>query len=562
MIRILLIDDDVLVSKSLKKLLEKQGYRVEVAQNAIEGITLAAKIDFNLVVSDIRMPGDNGVVAVQKIQDIYKSKSVPCRYIFISGYAEEDTPSHAIKLGVDKFLYKPFDNEQFLNIIREELEIFQQQVISRTLKHKPALVASEKPNIEKGLLKRVVITGIGIASPFGIGKEAYWQGLRDGRNGVDRISLFDCSAFPSKYAAEVRDLDPIRFIDDPHEIKRMGRSAHLAVCSSKLALKDSGLDTSNGLRADVFLGSATSGIDYAEPEIRALEKGGVRRVRPFAGIAAFGGAISGEVSRALKLNGSSITLSNGCTSSTDAMGIALRQVRFGLSKVVIAGGADACVTPAIVAAFCQMGAISTRNDRKASRPFNKDRDGFVIAEGGWVFVFEELEHALKRNARIYAELAGYGATCDAWHMSKPHPSGEFTSRAVQLSLLDADIEPEEVDIFEAYGNATPVNDSYETSIVKQVFGDHAYKLAMPSVKSLLGHPIGAAGGQQLAAALLALCEGYLHPTINYEIPDPECDLDCVPNIGRLGNYNVAVCNSLAFGGKNASIVLKKFKVSK
>ncbi|MFA6601051.1 MAG: beta-ketoacyl-ACP synthase II [Candidatus Omnitrophota bacterium] len=558
---ILLIEDDELVLKTIQRLLAAKGYQVDIARNAIEALSRVAVADFDLVISDIRMPGENGIVAVEKIKHVFAERRVVCGFIFISGYAEEDTPAHAIRLGVDKFIHKPFDNEHFLKAIEDELLVVKEE---QALKIPPTLtpqISVKKAKMEGVGRKRVVITGIGAVAPNGIGKDAYWDGLTKGKNAVDFITFFDASNFPAKVAAEIPNFDPKLFINDPHEIKRMGRSAHLAVAGGKLALEDAGImmPIKSDQSVDVMVGSATSGIDYAEPEIRALERGGVRKVRPFAGIAAFGGAISGEVSRAVGANGLSLTFSNGCTSGTDAIGYALKQIRYGLSEVVIAGGADACVTSAIVAAFCQMGAISTRNDKTASRPFNKDRDGFVIAEGSWMFVLEELEHALKRNAKIYGELMGYGATCDAWHMSKPHPSGEYTAQAIQLALADGGIQPEEVDVFEAYGNATPVNDSYETAVVKKVFGPHARKMVVPSVKSMLGHPIGAAGGQQLAAALLALNKGFIHPTINYEIPDPECDLDCVPNTGRHGNFKVAICNSLAFGGKNAAIVIRRFE---
>lgn len=555
--RILIIDDDLLVAKSVQILLKRQGFETELAHNAVEAVTLAAIKEFDLVVSDVRMPGENGIVAIEKIKKIYSEKRIICGFILISGYAEEDTPAHAIRLGVDKFLYKPFDNEEFLKSVREELEIVRKEKEFRSKPIASILIRKK----DKGPIhpRRVVITGIGCVSPNGIGRELYWKGLREGMNCVSEITSFDTSTFPAKFGAEIKNFDPKDFVDDFHEVKRMGRSAHLAVAASKLAVQDSKLSLLQDKKIGVLLGSATSGLDYAEPEIRALERGGVRRVRPFAGIAGFGGAISGEVSRALGLTGISITFSNGCTSATDALGYALKQIRFGLSDIILAGGADACVMPAIVAAFCQMGAISTHNHNKASRPFNKDRNGFVIAEGSWMFVLEELNSALDRKAKIYAELVGYGATCDAWHMSKPHPSGDGTSGAIIAALEDADLQPEEIDVFEAYGNATPVNDSYETGIIKKVFGQHAYKLLVPSVKSMLGHPIGAAGGQQLAAALLALNEGFIHPTINYEVPDPECDLDYVPNVGREGKFQTAVCNSLAFGGKNASIVVKNFE---
>lgn len=560
-IKILLIDDDPLVAKTLKKLLERAGYRVTSATSAKEGIALAGASDFNLVISDIRMPGQSGIVAVQKIKEAYEAKGVPCGFMFITGYAEEDSPAHAIRLGVNKFLFKPFDNEAFLTAVREELALLEEERKLKEAAEAPPLLPRKKPVRERLPLKRVVITGIGVIAPSGIGKEAYWKGLREGKNCVDRISSFDCSTFPSKMAAEIRDFNPHDFIQERNEIKRMGRSSHLAIAATKLALEDANLNGPARPGLGVVIGSAVSGVEYIEPDMRALERGGVRKVRPFLGIAGFAGAISSEVSRAIGAQGPSLTISTGCTSSTDAFGYALKQIRYGESEILVVGGADACVTSGIVAAFSQMGALSTRKDdfSKASRPFDRDRDGFVIAEGSWIFILEELEHALKRKAKIYGELIGYGATCDAWHMARPHPSGEYTAAAIRGALEDAGIEPGEVDLFEAYGNATPINDSYETAVVKKVFGKHAEKFLMPSVKSMLGHPIGAAGAQQLAAALLALNEGYIHPTINYEVPDPECDLDYVPNQGREGKFRAAVCNSLAFGAKNAAIVVKKYE---
>lgn len=410
-------------------------------------------------------------------------------------------------------------------------------------------------------LRRAVITGIGCVAPNGIGKEAFWKGLREGRNCVDKITFFDPSKLPSKMAAEVKNFRPEDFIPETSELKRMSRSACLAVAAAKLALEDGGVQL-NGVSRElsVTVGSSTSGVEYLLPDAYSFERGGLSKVRPYVGIAGFVGSISSEISRFIRAQGPSFTLSTGCTSSTDAMGYALRQIQYGQAKLIVTGGADACVSDGILAAFCRMGATSTRNGdyTKASRPFNKDRDGFVIAEGAWIFILEELEHALARGTRIYGELAGYGATCDAWHMARPEPSGEPAAQAVRAAMEDAHLQPEEIDLFEAYGNSTPINDSYETAIVKKVFGPHAFKLAMPSIKSMLGHPIGAAGAGQVAAALLALNKGFVHPTTNYELPDPECDLDCVPNKGREGKFETALCNSLAFGGKNSCLALRAF----
>ncbi len=561
--KILLIDDDDLVVKTFKKLLSLKGYDVKTASSAVEAIAQAAVVEFDLVVSDVRMPGENGVVAIEKIKNIYNSKKIICGYVLISGYAEEDTPSHAVRLGVDKFLYKPIDSNEFLNAVSQELELVKQE---RELKS-PSKIESfaSFPKIEKELKerKRVVITGIGVVSPNGIGKDAYWDGLSKGTNCVDRISFFDPTDFPSKAAAEIRDFDPKKYIPEHNEIKRMGRSSHLAVTATRLAVEDAGLEFKEASKKEigVIVGSAVSGLEYVELDFRALERGGVRKVRPFLGIAGFGGAISSEISRALGVQGISLTLSTGCTSSTDAMGYAFNLIRDGKTTLLITGGADACVTPGILAAFCQMGAVSFWQDNlsKASRPFNKDRAGFVIGEGSWIFVFEELSHAQERKAKIYGEVLGYGATCDAWHMAKPHPSGEHTARAIQMAIADSGMTPYDIDLFEAYGNGTPVNDSYETGVVKRVFGDHAFKIMMPSLKSMLGHPLGASGSQQVAGAMLAFNKGIVHPTINYEIPDPECDLDYVPNKARFINIKAAVCSSIAFGAKNSAIVVKAFQ---
>lgn len=556
-IKILLIDDDQLVVKTLTILLTRKGYSITTANNAIEAISKVAVLDFDLVISDIRMPGDNGIIAIEKIKQIHEDRQVVCGYIFLSGYAEEDTPAHAIRLGVDKFLYKPFDNEVLLKNIEEEIDLVGKKKDLKSPSVRSPLILTKDAKDKR---RRAVITGIGVVAPNGIGKESYWNGLKEGKNCVNEITFFDISTYPSKMAAEVLNFNPSDFISQHSDIKRMGRSSHLAIAAARLAFEDSGLNGGSNRDLSVLLGSATAGIEYIVPEVRALERGGIRKIRPYLGIAGFGGSISSEISRSIGAQAASHTISTGCTSSTDAMGYALRQIQFGLADLILTGGADACVESGILGAFCQMGAVSTRNHeyKKASRPFNKDRDGFVIAEGSWIFILEELEHALKRKAKIYGELVGYASTCDAWHMAKPHPSGEHTAKAIELALQDASITPDQVDIFEAYGNATQINDSYETAVIKKIFGKHAYKMAVPSVKSMLGHPIGAAGSQQMAAALFALNEGWIHPTINYEVPDPECDLNCIPNVAQQGKFNIAICNSLAFGSKNSSIIVKRF----
>jgi len=409
--------------------------------------------------------------------------------------------------------------------------------------------------------KRAVITGIGVISPSGIGKDAFWKGLREGKNCVDEITFFDASSFACKVASEIRQFNPADFVSDRSEIKRMGRAAHLGIAAATLAVQDSNVELKSSIvnGVGVIIGSATSGLEYVEPDFRTLERLGVRKVRPYLGIAGFGGAVSSEISRALQVRGPSLTMSTGCTASTDAMGMALEAIRAGKLEIAVTGGADACVTPGILAAFCQMGAVTFRKNgdlTKASRPFNKDRDGFVLGEGAWIFVLEELSHAISRGAHIYAELAGYAATCDAWHMAKPHPSGEYTAEALRLAIKDAELTPQDIDLYSAYGNGTPINDSYETAVVKKVFGARAYDIPVVSIKSMLGHPLGASGAQEVAGVIPALTEGYVHPTTNYEIPDPECDLDYVPNVGREQKVKAALCNSIAFGAKNSAVVIK------
>lgn len=558
--KILFIDDDALVAKTIKRLLIASGYDVVLASNAVDAVEAVAIDDFDLVISDIRMPGENGVIAVEKIQNIYKKREHSCAYIFVSGYAEEDTPEHAIRLGVDRFIFKPFDTSVFIECVKEQLNLILETRKLKDERHATYPTAS-RADREPEKRRRVVITGIGIIAPNGTGKEAYWTGLKEGRNCVDRITFFDVSNYPTQMGAEIKDFQPEIFLKDHHEIKRMARSSQLAVGAALLAVRESKIDESDIDSASVLIGSSTSGVEYLVPEAYAFNSGGLNKVSPYVGIAGFVGSVSSEVSRAIGAKGFSHTISTGCTSSTDAMGYALRCIRHGYSDVIIAGGADACINDGILAAFCRMGATSRRKTdfHRASRPFNKDRDGFVISEGSWIFVFEELEHAKQRKAKIYGEIVGYGATCDAWHMSKPYPSGEPAVRAIQMAVNDGRLAANQIDIFEAYGNSTIINDSYETNVVKKVFGSHAHKLVMPSVKSMLGHPIGAAGAAQAAAALLALNEGFIHPTINYETPDPECDLDYVPNDGRSGNFKAALCNSLAFGGKNAALILQKFE---
>lgn len=411
--------------------------------------------------------------------------------------------------------------------------------------------------------RRVVVTGIGAVAPTGIGKKAFWEGVRNGNNYAEPITLFDSAQTPSKIACEIRNFDPKDFVH-PDSIIRQDRSTHLGVAAAKLALEDGNLQLTPEIMREmgVIMGTGASGMGFAEKEMFKFFKGGLSKVHPYAGISTFCGALSSGISIELGLQGFSLTISTGCTGTHDAFGYALSAIRSGMTDILLSGGSDACVTPAILGAFCRIGAASTQyNDtpKKASRPFDKGRDGFVISEGAWVFILEELGHAEKRGAKIYGEVAGYGATCDAYHMTRPLPSGEETARAIEIALKDAEVEKAQVDYINAHGTSTPVNDGYETMVLKKVFGELAYKIPISSTKSMIGHGVGAAGAAGIAAALLTMENSFIHPTINQETPDPECDLDYVPNVGREKKVDVALCDGLAFGAKNSAVVLKKMR---
>lgn len=409
--------------------------------------------------------------------------------------------------------------------------------------------------------RRVVITGIGVVAPNGIGKEEFCESLKEGKNAIDNISSFNARNYPSRVAGEIRNFRANDYIPKK-EIHKIGRSAHLGIAASLLAIKDSGLILTEKEKRScpVFMGSSVGGMDFAELEFKKFFDKGIHHVSPYAGVAVFCASVSSEISKVLSLKGRSITISTGCVSASDAIGNAFNYIRSGLSDIAICGGADACVTPGILATFCQMKVTSTHyNDspKIASRPFDRDRDGFVIGEGAWIFVLEEFEKAKSRNANIYAEICGYEATCDAYHQTSPHPQGIYSTRAIRCAIKDAGLKPEEINFILAYGNSTPVNDPHETMIIKKVFGQNAYKIPVSSIKSMIGHPIGASGAAQVAASALAIKEGFIPPTINHNNPDQKCDLDYVPNKSRLTKIKTALCNTLSFGGKNAAIVLKE-----
>jgi 3-oxoacyl-[acyl-carrier-protein] synthase II len=410
----------------------------------------------------------------------------------------------------------------------------------------------------------VWITGIGVLSPNGIGRDAFWKATRQGRSGVGRVTLFDSSGFPCQIAGEVNGVDLEAVLPAP-ERRRVSRAAPMGILAAKEALENSGLpceNLSDDLRQSIgiILGSGAGGIEYAERQYALYYSDRLREVNPYAIPSSFVGTLSSEISMALGLHGVSHVVSNGCSSSSDALGYALDQIRCGRTDVLLSGGVEACITPAIMAGFCRMRVVSTNfNDRPsaASRPFERNRDGFVLGEGAWMFVLEEAEHARRRGARPCAELAGYGSTCDAFHRVALSPTGVQPARAIRLALEDAGLAPDEIDYVNAHGTSTPMNDPIETRALKAALGERARQIPISSSKSFVGHPQGACGALGVAAASQALLYGYVPPTLNLDEPDPECDLDYVPHEGHPTELRAALCNCISFGSKNSALVLRR-----
>jgi 3-oxoacyl-[acyl-carrier-protein] synthase II len=411
---------------------------------------------------------------------------------------------------------------------------------------------------------RAVITGVGVVSPFGVGWPAFVAGLRAGRSATRHPSLFDSADLPSRVVAEVPDFSPDEYLPRAQR-HRTPRVVPMAVLAAREALADAGLAAERlsaeaRERIDVVVGSGAGGIEFAERQYGYYFGGEARRVTPHAISAAVVGMLASEISLALQLRGRSHVLSNGCTSSTDALGYALDLIRCRRSEVVLSGGADACITPALLAGYCLMRAVSTRfNDspERASRPFDRRRDGFVFGEGAWIMVVEEAGRARARGARPYAEIAGYGSTCDAFHRVAIKSDAVQPARAVRLALEDAGIGPAAVDYLNLHGTGTELNDRLETQAMKQALGARAYQVPASATKSMIGHPQGASGAAGVAAALVAFRAGFVHPTINLDEPDPECDLDYVPHRGREQEPEHALCNCLGFGSKNSCLALRR-----
>ncbi|MCA6070894.1 MAG: beta-ketoacyl-ACP synthase II [Endomicrobium sp.] len=409
--------------------------------------------------------------------------------------------------------------------------------------------------------KRIVITGIGVVTPIGIGSAEFTQALRDGKSGVSVIESFDTSAYATKFAATVKNFDPERFIEKK-KVKKMARFTQLGFAAAKMAVEDSGLDiTKEDLsRIGVITGTGIGGLDIIEDEERTLLDKGPRRVSPFLIPMIITNMLPGEIAIKYGFTGPNYAVTSACASSNHAIGDALRLLRSGDADVIISGGSEAAVVPLGLAGFCSIKALSQRNDepQKASRPFDKNRDGFVMGEGAGIVVLETLDHASSRGAKIYAELAGYGASDDAYHITAPEPEGKAAIVAMEKAIADAGISKEEIDYINAHGTSTALNDKTETFAIKKVFGDKAYEIPISSTKSMTGHLLGGAASVELVAIVLAMQEGFIPPTINYETPDPDCDLDYVPNTARIQQITCALSNSLGFGGHNATVIIKKY----
>lgn len=408
--------------------------------------------------------------------------------------------------------------------------------------------------------RRVVITGMGAVTPIGTGVDIFWENVKKGTCGIGKIENFDTTDFTVKLAAEVKDFDPKEYMEKK-EAKRQDRYCQFAVAASELAVKDSGLnvDSINNEKFGVIIGSAVGGIQTIETELEKLRSKGPDKVSTFFIPMMLPNIASGIVAIKQKAKGINFSTVTACASGTNAIGESLRKIQDGTCDVIIAGGAEAAITPGSIAGFAALTALSTSTDEKrASIPFDKEREGFVMGEGAGALILEEYEHAVKRGAKIYAEVAGYGCTCDAYHITSPDPSADGSSKSMQNAIDDAGISPDQIGYINAHGTSTYYNDKLETLAIKRVFKENAINIPISSTKSMTAHMLGAAGAVEAIVCVKSLMDSFIPATINYLVPDPECDLDYVPNEGREKEYEYAISTSLGFGGHNASIVIKKY----
>ena len=410
--------------------------------------------------------------------------------------------------------------------------------------------------------KRVVVTGMGMVSPLGIGVKENWEAVCQGKSGIGPVTRFDITDFPSKIAGEVKGFNPEDFMDKK-ETKKMDAFIHYALASGTMAIQDARLtiDESNADRVGVLVGAGLGGLSTIEKYHSILLEQGPKKISPFFIPMLIVNLAPGQISIYFGARGPNSSVVTACATGNHSIGEACRIIQRGDADVMIAGGAESTITPLAIGGFCSMRALSTRNEepQRASRPFDKDRDGFVIAEGAGLLILEELDHALKRGATIYAELIGFGCNADAYHISAPSPNGIGAAKCMEIALKDARITYDQVDYINAHGTSTPLNDLSETMAMKTVFKDRAKKMAVSSTKSMTGHLLGAAGGVEAIFSVLAISRGVIPPTINYETPDPECDLDYVPNTPREAKVRVVMSNSFGFGGTNATLIFREFK---
>lgn len=412
------------------------------------------------------------------------------------------------------------------------------------------------------MTRRVVVTGIGLVTPVGTGVEKVWESLCAGKSGIGPITRFDASNFSSRIAGEVSDFNAADFLDK-QQIRRFDIFLHFAIAAARMAMEDSGLkiDADNATRVGSVTGTGLGGLTMIEEYHKILMEKGPKKLSPFFIPGIIANMVPGQISIEFGARGPNISIETACSASCHAVGESFRYIRDGIADAMITGGAEAVITPLAVGGFCSMRALSTRNDEpeKASRPFDKDRDGFVMGEGAGILILEELDHARERGAKIYAEVVGYGLSGDAYHVSAPDPEGKGAIDCMKMALNCAGLEPGDIDYINAHGTSTPKNDESETNAIKNVFGDHAYRLAISSTKSMTGHLLGAAGGVEAILTSLTIYHGIIPPTINYETKDPVCDLDYVPNKARQTGVKAAMSNSYGFGGTNASLILKAYE---
>jgi 3-oxoacyl-[acyl-carrier-protein] synthase II len=416
------------------------------------------------------------------------------------------------------------------------------------------------------MAKRAVITGMGVVSPNGIGKDEFCRAILNGKSGVKRIARFDTSDLPVHIAGEIDNFDESEWIE-ARERKHVSRAVPLAIAATSEALSDSGIEMDSMSLEDkreigVLLGSGGGAQEFSEDQYRHYFQGTVKQASLFSIPSGTMGTLSSEVSMRFGFRGFSHVFTTGCTSSTDALGYALRQIQYGTLPMVVAGGVDVPLAPGIMKGFCLMKIMTSswnHDPERGSRPFSRNRDGFVVAEGAWMFILEEYEHARARGARIYAEIAGYGSTCEAFHRVRLEECGEEPARAISLAMQEAALSASDIDYVNLHGTSTQLNDRIETRALKLALGDRAHSVPMSALKSQIGHPQGASGSAGVAATVIAMHHSQIPPTINLDTPDPECDLDYVPDIGRKHKIEHAVCNCIAFGSKNSALVLRKVR---